>query len=159
MHLPSKDEERRNLPNTSTRSWSLSPHYSPLPSLLAKFPVLYPQPLPSTADSTTSKHLAAHSVRLTLPLGYRCHVLAGVCDEAFHRRRSLAMRRQRARIFGRDISRVLSELKTPIILKGWDENKQPILEEAKRQISLFYYIFLPTMAIFCSVEDRPRMRC
>lgn len=60
-----------------------------------------------------------------------------------------------------DISRVLLELKTLVILKGWDENEQPILEEAKRQISLrsVYYIFLPTMATFGSVEDRPRMRC
>jgi CubicO group peptidase (beta-lactamase class C family) len=60
-----------------------------------------------------------------------------------------------------DISRVLPELKTPVILKGWDENEQPILEEAETQISLrfVYYIFLPAMATFCSIEDRPRMRC
>jgi hypothetical protein len=51
-----------------------------------------------------------------------------------------------------DISRVLPELKTPVILKGWDENEQPILEEVKTEIS-------PTMATFCSIEDRPPMRC
>ena len=61
----------------------------------------------------------------------------------------------------KDISRVLPELKTSVILKGWDENEQPILEEAKTEISLrfVYYIFLPIMATFCSIEDRPPMRC
>ena len=56
-----------------------------------------------------------------------------------------------------DIGRALPELKTFVILKGWDENEQPILEEAETQISLrfVYYIFLPTMATFCLIGDRP----
>jgi hypothetical protein len=44
---------------------------------------------------------------------------------------------------GEDISRILPELKTPIILKGWDENEQPILEAAKTEISLrFVYLHI-----------------
>jgi CubicO group peptidase (beta-lactamase class C family) len=60
-----------------------------------------------------------------------------------------------------DISRVLPELKTPVVLKGWDEDEQPILEEAKTEISLrfVYYIFLPTMATSSSIDAQPPMRC
>ena len=35
-----------------------------------------------------------------------------------------------------DISRVLPELKNPQILKGWDENERPVLQQAKSSISL-----------------------
>jgi CubicO group peptidase (beta-lactamase class C family) len=47
-----------------------------------------------------------------------------------------------------DISRVMSELKTSVILKSQDENGQPILEKPGTEISLrsVYYIFSPAVA-------------
>jgi Beta-lactamase len=35
-----------------------------------------------------------------------------------------------------DVSRILSELEKPKILKGWDDEDNPVLEEAKNEISL-----------------------
>lgn len=159
--MPSKDEESRNLPNPSTRPWSLSTHYSPLLSLLAKFPALYLQLLPPTADSTTSKYSAAHSVRLTPALATDATFWLASATKLFTAVAALQCVDKGLVSLDEDISHVLPELKTPVILKGWDENEQPILEEAKTEISLrfVYYISPPTMAALCSIEDRQPMRC
>ena len=59
-----------------------------------------------------------------------------------------------------DVSRVLPELKKPQILKGWDENGKPVLEEAKTEISLRFVHSVSWAIIFgfCSISSESRHR-